>query len=125
MLHFETLAPEALALLRSIQTLPAVVADGIRLADIPDIAAMKIAAVTNRGTRKDFVDVYFLLQQYSLAQLLDLYLAKYPDGNVYLALRSLVYFADAEEEAMPKVLNPIAWEKIKSAIQNSVRKFAT
>ena len=104
---------------------PAVVADGIRLADIPDIAAMKIAAVTNRGTRKDFVDVYFLLQQYSLAQLLDLYLAKYPDGNVYLALRSLVYFADAEEEAMPKVLNPIAWEKIKSAIQNSVRKFAT
>ena len=39
---------------------PAVESDGIRLADVPDIAAMKLAAVTNRGTRKDFVDVYFL-----------------------------------------------------------------
>ena len=104
---------------------PAVVTDGIRLAGIPDIAAMKIAAVTNRGTRKDFVDVYFLLQRYSLEQLLDLYQAKYPDGNVYLALRSLVYFADAEEEVMPKVLHPIEWEKIKTAIQNAVREFAT
>ena len=44
---------------------PAVVSDGIRLADIPDIAAMKLAAATNRGTRKDFVDVYFLLRKYS------------------------------------------------------------
>lgn len=103
---------------------PAIISDGIRLADIPDIAAMKLAAATNRGTRKDFVDLYFLLQKYSLRQMLDWYGEKYPDGNEYLVLRSLVYFEDAETEPMPKMLTPVEWEIIKNTIVASVRMIA-
>lgn len=101
---------------------PAVVSDGIRLADIPDIAAMKLAAATNRGTRKDFVDVYFLLQKYSLRQMLDWYVEKYPDGNDYLVLRSLVYFDDAELEPMPNMLTPVEWKSVTKAIESAVRE---
>jgi len=103
---------------------PAVVSDGVRVADIPDIAAMKLAATTNRGTRKDFVDVYFLLQHYSLSQLLDWYAAKYPDGNAYLVLRSLVYFEDAEAEPMPNMLKPVEWEVVKRIIASAVKGVA-
>ena len=101
---------------------PAVVSDGIRLADIPDIAAMKFAAATNRGTRKDFVDIYFLLREYSLRQMLDWYAEKYPDGNEYLVLRSLVYFDDAELEPMPNMLTPIEWKSVTDVIEESVRE---
>ena len=101
---------------------PAVVSDGIRLADIPDIAAMKLAAATNRGTRKDFVDVYFLLRKYSLRQMLDWYAEKYPEGNDYLVLRSLVYFDDAELEPMPNMLTPVEWKSVTKAIESAVRE---
>ena len=101
---------------------PAVVSDGIRLADIPDIAAMKLAAATNRGTRKDFVEVYFLLRKYSLRQMLDWYAEKYPDGNDYLVLRSLVYFDDAELEPMPNMLTPVEWKSVTKAIESAVRE---
>lgn len=47
--------------------------DGIRLASPRDIAAMKITAIEGRGTKKDFVDIYFLLKKYSLKNLLDFY----------------------------------------------------
>ena len=101
---------------------PPMVSDGIRIAAIPDIAAMKIAAVTNRGTRKDFVDVYFLLRLHPMSQLIDWYTQKYPDGNVYLAMRSLVYFADAEQEVMPNMLMPVDWENVKSTIRQAIRE---
>ena len=51
--------------------------DRIRLAGIEDIAAMKIAAITGRGSRKDFVDIYFLLQNHSLGEMLGFYKKKY------------------------------------------------
>jgi len=103
---------------------PAVVSNGVRVADIPDIAAMKLAATTNRGTRKDFVDVFFLLQRHSLSQLLDWYAAKYPDGNAYLVLRSLVYFEDAEIEPMPNMLKPVEWDAVKRTIESAVKGVA-
>ena len=101
---------------------PAVVSDGIRLADIPDIAAMKLAAATNRGTRKDFIDIYFLLQKHSLRQMLDWYLEKYPEGNDYLVLRSLAYFDDAETEPMPNMLSPVDWSAVTGAVESAVRE---
>jgi len=101
---------------------PPVVSDGVRLAAVSDIAAMKIAAVTNRGTRKDFVDVFFLLRFHSLEQLMNWYTQKYPDGNTYLTMRSLVYFADAEQEVMPKMLMPVEWESVKTTIRKAVRE---
>ncbi len=70
-------------------------ADKIRLAQLEDIAAMKLSAVTGRGTKKDFVDISFLLQHFSLKQMLEFYSRKYYDGSEFLVLKSLTYFVDA------------------------------
>lgn len=99
-----------------------VVEDGITLASPQDIAAMKINAVEGRGSRKDFVDIYFLLQHYSLSELLDFYAQKYPNHSFFRALLSLTYFDDAEQQAMPKMLANVNWEEIKTAITKEVSK---
>lgn len=98
--------------------------DGIRLASLKDIGALKINAITNRGSRKDFVDIAFLLDIYSLEEIFGWYLAKYGNVNPALALRSLVYFIDAEEHPMPRMLLPFSWESAKERIKSAVRSMA-
>ncbi|WP_294544058.1 nucleotidyl transferase AbiEii/AbiGii toxin family protein [uncultured Bacteroides sp.] len=90
--------------------------DGIRLASPKDIAAMKITAVKGRGTKKDFVDIYFLLKRYSLKKILDFYSRKYPDSSSFMAMKSLAYFEDAEEEPMPYMFIDVSWDEIKQNI---------
>ena len=75
---------------------PAIEENGIRLASPRDIAAMKINAIEGRGTKKDFIDIYFR------------------------ALMSLTYFEDAEEQFMPEMLVAIDWDRIKSFIIDKV-----
>jgi hypothetical protein len=104
---------------------PPVEEDGIRLAGIKDIAAMKVNAITNRGTRKDFVDMARLLENYSLVDIFAWYCKKYPAANPALAMRSMSYFVDAETMPMPKMLIPFDWEEAKDRIRAAVRKFAT
>ena len=101
----------------------AITTDGIRLAGIKDIAAMKLAAVTGRGTRKDFVDLYFLLQQYSLREMLSFYEQKYPDGSSFLVLKSLTYFDDANQDQSPLMLQQVNWDVIKKTITSAVDEF--
>lgn len=90
--------------------------NNIRLASPKDIAAMKITAIIGRGTRKDFADIYFLLRRYSLKFILDCYQQKYPDSSTFMAMKSLAYFDDAEEEPMPYMFADITWEEIKKSI---------
>ncbi len=96
---------------------------GIILASPKDIAAIKINAVVGRGCRKDFVDIYMLLQHYSLGDLLDFYAQKYPNYSVFRALLSLTYFDDAESQAMPKMFISQTWEEIKTFISDKVREY--
>jgi predicted nucleotidyltransferase component of viral defense system len=97
--------------------------DGLTLAAIEDIAAMKLAAITGRGSKKDFIDLYFLLQRFSLKEMLNLYLKKYNEGSVFMVLRSLAYFDDAEEELMPKMLVEVTWNEIKATITDKLKTF--
>lgn len=102
---------------------PPVVDDGIVLASPRDIAAMKINAIEGRGSRKDFVDIYMLLQHYTLSELLDFYSLKYPNYSIFRALLSLTYFDDAETQAMPKIFIPQTWEVIKAYISDKVKEY--
>lgn len=95
--------------------------EGIKLASIEDIAAMKINAIINRGTKKDFIDIDFLLERYSLVQILELYQQKYGVKDYQMALRSLSYFEDAENETMPRMLVKKDWKTIKSDIIEKIR----
>ena len=97
-----------------------VLEDGLRLASPKDIAAMKVNAVIGRGTKKDFVDIYFLLRHFSFDDLMRLYLQKYPDGSEYRALLSMAYFGDADSQPMPYMFDNVEWETIKLHILNEV-----
>lgn len=101
----------------------AIVEDDIQLATDKDIAAMKIAAITQRGSKKDFIDLYFLLKKYSLKEIFKFYETKITDSNTWLALRSMAYFEDAEIQPMPKMFTNVSWEIIKSTIKEEVAKF--
>ena len=94
--------------------------DSIILAGVKDIAAMKIAAVIGRGTKKDFIDLFFLLRHFTLQQILDLYMQKYPDGSMFIAMKSLTYFEDAEPDPMPVMFESADWENVKNTIRKAV-----
>lgn len=96
--------------------------ENIRLVSDRDIAAMKLNAIAGRGSRKDFIDLYFLLKKYSLKELLDFYKKKYLDGSEFMVLKSLTYFEDAETEEIPIMFEPIDWDKIKQAIITEEQK---
>jgi len=100
-----------------------VIEEGLRLASPKDIAAMKVNAVIGRGTKKDFIDIFFLLQHYSFSDLLKLYLQKYPDGSEYRALLSMAYFGDADQQPMPYMFDDVGWETIKQSIRREVEAF--
>lgn len=100
----------------------AVEEDGLRLASPKDIAAMKVNAIEGRGTRKDFVDIYYLLQHYSLTEILGFYQEKYPEHSLLRALMSLSYFDDAEKQMMPKMYAPDLWDEMKAYIIKEVEK---
>ena len=96
----------------------------IQLANLLDIALMKIAAISGRGSRKDFVDLFFLLSYFPLEELLRKYPPKYglEISNHYHLLKSLVYFVDAEKEPLPKMLKAITWEKIRGRFITEIRE---
>jgi predicted nucleotidyltransferase len=93
--------------------------DNIHLATIEDIAAMKLNAIIGRGSKKDFIDLFFILKDYSLATLIDFYSKKYNDGSTFLVLKSLTYFEDADMEEMPFMFNNIDWKTIKDNIKKA------
>ncbi|RLD47566.1 MAG: hypothetical protein DRI94_13845 [Bacteroidetes bacterium] len=100
-----------------------IISDRIKLASLNDIAAMKLSAITNRGSKKDFIDIYFLLKKLSLKQMLLLYLQKYSEGNEFLVLKSLGYFDDAESEPMPFMFEKTEWSEVKNKIKQTVSEY--
>lgn len=100
-----------------------VVEGGIVLASPKDIAALKVNAIEGRGSKKDFIDIYVLLQHHTLGDLLSFYVQKYPNHSQFRALLSLTYFEDADMQAMPKMFIPVDWEEVKSSIVELVGKY--
>lgn len=100
----------------------AVEEDGIILAGIKDIAAMKIAAIVGRGTKKDFIDLFFLLRRFTLKEILDLYMQKFPDGSLFIAMKSLSYFEDAEPDPMPMMFESVNWVDVKDTIRDNLAR---
>ena len=99
--------------------------NNIRLAGMKDIAAMKLEAIAGRGSKKDFIDLFFILQQYNLEDIFSFHAQKYGIGlsNQYHHLKSLVYFADAESEAMPAMIKPVIWNDVKTQIISLSKRF--
>jgi len=96
---------------------------GCNLAAAEDLVAMKLAAIAQRGARRDFVDLRFLLDSgFGLPRALELYRRKFQTEDVGHLLVALSYFDDAETDPMPRMLVPFDWEKLKESFRKDVRK---
>lgn len=99
--------------------------DDVLMATDKDIAAMKLSAITNRGTKKDFIDLYFLLKKFTLEQMFSFYKQKYDDSSTFMVLKSLTWFEDADFEAPPRILDQLFnWENAKTTIINAVKEIS-
>lgn len=94
--------------------------EGVPLATIHEIGAMKLAAIIDRGTRKDMVDLYYLLQVVSLDTIFEVAAVKYARVRSFpvSAIRALAYFADAEALPMPRMLDRTPWSKMKKFLEH-------
>lgn len=92
---------------------PTVDYEGVPLASPVDIGVMKLSAINSRGTRRDFVDLYCLRDIVPLERLLQLAEMKYADRPSFLdiTVRALAYYADAEQQPMPR----LAWKNVQWA----------
>jgi len=101
---------------------PPVIEEGIRFLGMEDIAAMKLHAIVQSGKRlKDYIDIYFILQHYPLAELVGFYETKYTFSNAIIALKALNYFEDIDPDIdPPKMTTHIPLEEIKTRIQTAL-----
>jgi len=101
----------------------------IDIANIQDIAAMKLAAVSDRGIKRDFIDLYFIVckeKAVSLEEVFSLYDKKFKalDKNVMHLLRSLTYFEEAEQTNIPKMLKAVKWQDVKKFFEIETKYLA-
>jgi len=95
------------------------------IASKEDIAAMKIIAISTRGTKRDFIDIYFLLKEFSLKKIFQFVKKKYPGFNPYVGLIGLTYFVDAEREEKRKyfLIQEVSWKEIKKFLMKKAKEY--
>lgn len=93
------------------------------VADPLDITLMKLIVISQRGSKRDFIDLVCFLRHcpsISLGDLIELQLCKYGRINRAHQLRALTYFADADSEPMPRMRWPITWSEVKRYLEKAV-----
>jgi len=98
--------------------------EGMPLASLEDLAAMKLLAIAQRGKKRDFIDLHTLLKKkFQLKQMIDFFTRKYLTANVRSLLRSLTYFTDADRDVTPKMLVKVSWPLVKRDIEVAVTRY--
>lgn len=94
------------------------------MASVEDVGAMKLSAITSRSVLKDYIDLYFILHQINLKDLLNYTKEKFPTIDINLILKSLVYFDDIQEEPILfKHNDNISFESVKRYLSETVKKY--
>lgn len=99
--------------------------EGLKMAQVLDLACMKVTAVSSRGSKKDFVDLYFVLREYTFEEIFDYFAKKYQGVNYQKIhmLKSLAFFDDAEQDPEPDYLVPADWGEIKKDLETKILDF--
>ena len=94
----------------------------IALASVEDIACMKLDALSSRGTKRDFIDLYFIAKVIPLSVIFEMFEKKYAliKYNMLHIKKSLTYFIDAEDDPMPKMIVPVTWNEVKDYFTEQV-----
>ena len=100
---------------------------GIQLAGVIDIASMKVIAINQRGSKRDFVDLYFVLQEIPFHKIAENMVKRFGAERinpVHIG-KSLVYFSDADTNPEPAYIKgrEVQWEHIRGFFRNHVRQF--
>ncbi|MGC8928769.1 MAG: nucleotidyl transferase AbiEii/AbiGii toxin family protein, partial [Myxococcota bacterium] len=98
--------------------------DNIKIADLEDILCMKVNAIIGRGSRKDFIDVYFIMKSLNikLDDLFRLFQKKFGDYNTLIIKKAIIYFEDAENEPKFPLLKDVKWEKVKAFFIKKIKE---
>jgi hypothetical protein len=96
-----------------------VLVEGVPVATVKEIGAMKLAAIIDRGTRKDLVDLYYILQQVPIERLFEVAADKYARVRTFAisAIRALAYFDDAEALPIPVMIDRTPWATMKGFLE--------
>jgi len=96
---------------------------GVPIAALEDLAAMKLSAIAQRGTRRDFMDVHALALEFRpLTRMLDLYRRKFDIEDITHVVYGLSYFDDADAERPPTMLRDTDWEAVKADFRRWIRE---
>jgi hypothetical protein len=96
-----------------------------QLVSSEDLACMKLSALTQRGSKKDFVDIYALgVRRFSLMDMLRFYQKKFSAEDIGHILYGLSYFDDADKERLPKMFWDVDWKIVRKTIQGWVKEVA-
>lgn len=95
---------------------------GIQVASLEDLAAIKLETLIGRGTKRDFIDLYFLVKKLGLKSVFGCYDRKYGNFETreLLIRKALVYFAEADNDEMPNMLVPAEWKSIKKYFEKAI-----
>jgi len=95
----------------------------VNVADYLDIACMKLNAISSRGSKKDFIDFYFICKKISLKKIFKLFEKKYKevDFNMTHIFKSLCYFEQADKEPLPKMFDEVSWTNVKKFFRENVK----
>ena len=97
-----------------------ILVEGVPVATLQEIGAMKLAAIIGRGTRKDLVDLYYILRWVPIERLFEVAAVKYANVRTFAisATRGLAYFEDAEELPMPLMIDRTPWATMKRFLED-------
>ena len=103
---------------------PYIEVDGVRMATIEEIIAMKIDVVQRGGRKKDFWDLHDLLQSYNINQMLDLHERRFPyTHDRILIIQNFTSFQQADEDFNPICFKGKYWEFIKEDFEEIINEF--
>lgn len=101
----------------------------IEIADVKDIAPMKLSAISDRGRKRDFIDLYFIIEIkkiLTLEEIFRLYGKKFKllKENKLHILKSLSYFEDADKDEIPKMIEKVKWPEVKKFFKEETKKIS-
>lgn len=97
--------------------------DDFKLMDKEEIGAMKFETITGRKEKKDFFDIAFLLQEFSLKQLISVFKIKYPFMDKMMVIESLTAADLADNSFDPLLLKKMDWSGAKNKIFGAIENF--
>jgi len=97
--------------------------DGIRLISLQDIIPMKLQAISNRFSKKDFWDIELLLDEFPLHKMIDIFKLKFPPVDTGYIIHSLTNFESAETEENPISIVGKPWEEVKNNLKKAVTDY--